>query len=261
MINNSTLVQQISNAPNWSDVQNQQGVASIDYERFFSTLHENSNSLINRAQEYILRNPDFNVLSANAYNPVTEASPNLTEILNKWFVENGTGNTFTLTPVAYTATQRSASGSVNYLNVVVDTLATTISLLNQNFSTTGQFRADALSGQLISLSAIIRNNNAAQAVAPQLSFSANTPGFGVTNGYGWYLQTGFNFINTSIQMPDFEDVNLGSNPYTQFQLNIEDAFGESLDFDIFYLKAEISNLSTPLVVNHILETFTCNTLA
>jgi len=255
-----TIVQNISNPPNWSTVADEQGVASIDYQRLFSSLHANSNSLINRAQEYILRNPDFNVLSSNMYAPVTQASTDLTEIFSKWFVSNGTGNTFTLTPTAYTGTQRSASGSINYLNVQVPVLATPLSLLNQNFSTTGQFRSDSLSGQLISLSAIIRNNNTGQLKSPACSFSANTPGIGMTNGGGIYLQKAFNFINTDIQMPDFGDTDLGSNPYTQFQFNIDNAYSESLDFDIFYLKAELSDLSTPLVVNHILETITCNTL-
>lgn len=257
---NTSIVQQISNPPNWSTVSDESGVASIDYQRLFSSLHSNSNSLINRAQEYILRNPDFNLLSANGYNPVTQASPNLTEIVSKWFVSNGAGNTFSLTPTAYTATQRSASGSVNYLNVVVTTLASTLSLLNQNYSTTGQFRADSLSGQLISLSAIIRNNNLSQLKAPLCSFSANTPGFGVTPGEGIFLQTGLNFLTTNIQMPDFGDTNLGANPYTQFQFNIDNAYSENLDFDIFYLKSEVSDLSTPLIVNHILETITCNAL-
>jgi hypothetical protein len=259
-MSNDTLVRNMSNPPIWSQVSNEQGVASIDYERFFNSTQTNISTLINNAQPYLTINPDFNVLSANNYNPVTDLSPDFTEIVSKWFVDNGLGNTFALTPVAYTNSQRPISGSNNYINVAISNLTTPITLQNQNFSTTGQFRGDTYTGQILTFSTVINNNNVSQAHAPQLRFQAFITNVGTIRGNSFYLKPNLNYISTRLKIPQFNTANLGASPYTQFQLAIEQANNETLNFDIYYLKSELSDSATPLVVNHILETLICQNL-
>jgi hypothetical protein len=259
-MSNNTLVRHMSAPPIWSQVSNKQGVASIDYERFFNATQSNISVLINNAQPYLTVNPDFNVLSANGYNAVTNSSANLTAIVSNWMIDNGTGNVFNIMPVAYTDSQRPISGSNNYINAQVTTLNTPITLINQNYSTTGQFRGDTYTGQTLTFSTVINNNNVSQSHAPELQFQAYLSNIGTIAGNTFYLQPNLNYIRTTLQIPQFNTQDFGSNPYTQFQVAINAANNENLNFDIYYFKTELSDSATPLVVNHILEQLVCQNL-
>ncbi len=255
-----TIVNQISQQPFQSDVliPNSPKV-SIDYQRFFDDLYTNAASVQNRAFQCQTRNPDFNILSANAYNPVTQASPQDTEIVAKWFVHNGGGaNAFTFTPVAFGATEVSVTGSNNYLTVNVTSINQALYLWNQNYSTTGQFNGgNFYSNKTLMFSSIIDNTGNDRT---QIRYSAMLGNYQEVKSGIIVLQPGINLIATSIQIPDLSGINLGPNPYMQPRLNIEAISSVSSTFDLYYVKAEVSNLASPLLVDHLLEILACNLL-
>ena len=132
----TSIIDRLSEIPNESSViQDGSNVVSIPYERFLHDLQTNGSSLQKRAFNYLTRNPDFNLLSANGTNPVTQASPNDTEILDKWFVQNGGGgNTFTFTPTAFGATTPSITGSLYHLGMEISALDSPLYLYNQELT-------------------------------------------------------------------------------------------------------------------------------
>jgi len=59
-------------------------------------------------------------------------------------------------------------------------------------------------------------------------------------------------IAETMELPTLMDTTLaGQN--TQFRFNIKDLNGGTADFDVYYIKAEMSNLATPLNIDHTLE--------
>jgi|WetSurMetagenome_2_1015567.scaffolds.fasta_scaffold45855_3 hypothetical protein len=235
---------------------------SFPYEGFFNAVKEKVSSFNGRAFDSILRNPDFNILSANGTAPVTPAQGSNYELVSNWFLMNSdAANNYVITPTAYTTIPPFGSGSNYYLNVSIPSLNTPFYFYNKNYSTTGQFISSSqTSGQTVTCSAVIKNNTAEQ---QKVRFSALLNGTSqLIKGGGVFLQPDtYNLISTSIDIPDIKNSVSDPSAYTQFQFSFENDYGTPMDMDIYYLKTEISDLSTPLQVNHILEQLICSNLS
>ena len=255
----NTIFPPISQIPLWSDIANDGKKSGQDYERFFNEIYSNVGTLQRRQFAGFLANPDFNLLSANVLNPVTELSANNTEIVDKWFVFNAGGtNAFTLTPTAYSSAQNSDTGSLYYLNCSITNINTDFYLYNQNYSTTNQFNSTTkYSNKTVTFSALI--NNIAGDVT-KLRFSAFANGYGLIESEGIFLTDGLNAISTTLFLPDFAGNNFGVEPWVQFRLNFVEIYSALSQFDIYYIKAEFSNQASYLEINHILEEIYCNAL-
>ncbi len=225
-----------------------------EFEKFFNNLKNNTQSLINRSFPCELINPDFGILSANGTNPVTEADGTNFELVANWYIETGVGNAYTMTPTAYTNIPLSGTGSNYYLNLNIPTLNDYLYLYNLNYSLTNEFNSlSKYNGQTITFSSVIKNNDAT--VRPKIRFSAYIDGYGDVQGSGVYLEPdAYNLMSTSLKIPDLRDQVIAGEQ-VQFRFNIEDLNGGTADFDIYYLKAELSNYATPLTVNHVFEQF------
>lgn len=275
---NGKIVNQISNVPYQSNVltfrektvpDDSNGDArklsnklTFAFEGFLNSVYRSASSLLNRSFPCILLNPDFNILSANGLSPVTPAQGSDYEVISNWFLINGGGaNDYTITPTLYTQIQYAGTGSRYYLNVQVPTLDSPLYLYNLNYSLTNQFNSvGAYNRKKITFSAIIRNNSTEDQKV-RFSMYINPTGETV-QGRGIFLQPGMiNEIATTIDVPDLNNVDISTDAYAQFQFNIEDIYGQPMDMDIFYLKAELSNYATPLEVNHILENLLCTNLS
>lgn len=235
------------------------GKVGREYQKFFNSLRVNTASLVNRSFPSELVNPDFGILSANGTNPVTEADGTNFELVSNWFIETGVGNTYTMTPTAFTQIPFRGTGSNYFLNINVSDLNDFLYLYNLNYSLTDQFNSlSKYNAQRVTFSTVIKNNS--MTVRPKIRFSANIDGYGDVQGAGIYLNAdSYDLISTSIQLPDLRD-QLIAGENVQFRFNLEDLNGGTTDFDIYYLKAELSNFATPLTVNHVFEEFMCNNL-
>lgn len=277
---NGTIIQPISDLPfnskvinfynsslNKNDKDSENDAAkmhngvSFAYEGFFTAIQEKTQSLNERSFNCLLRNPDFNILSANGITPITPAQGSDYEMVSNWYVSNNDLlNNYTITPVNYSSIPPFGTGSNYYLNVSIPTLASPFYFYNKNYSTTGQFISSSqTNGQTVACSSIIKNNTN---VRQKVRFSAFLNGSGDTvSGDGVFLEPdSYNLISTNIEIPDIKGTTSGASAYTQFRLNFENNYGAAMDMDIFYLKTEISNLSTPLQLNHILEQLICSNL-
>jgi hypothetical protein len=234
---------------------------SFPYEGFFNTIKQKAESINNRAFDCILRNPDFNILSANGAAPVTPAQGTDYEMVSNWFVANTDGaNNYVITPTAYPTIPPFGTGSNYFLNVSIPTLNSPFYFYNKNYSTTGQFISSSqTSGQNVTFSAVIKNNTLEQ---QKVRFSAYLNGESqLIQGQGIFLQPdSYNLIATSLAIPDMKDDVSDMNAFTQFQFSFENDYGTPMDMDIYYLKTEISDLATPLQLNHVLEQLICSNL-
>ncbi len=265
---NGDIVKQITNVPYNSPVisqntsnlgnnssQDDSNQLSFNHEGFQQSLFNSCVSLNNRQFDGLFLNPNFNLLSSNGTTPVTPAQGTNYEVVKKWFLTNGGGlNNYVITPMTYPMVGFSSTGSLYYLNLLINAQDSPLSLYNLNynsaFDSIGQ-----LSGQYVSFSTIIANNNNN---SPALSFSTFISNYGNIPGGQIYLQPNtINLINTTTQIPDLTGTAYGSSPYAQMQLNIDDIDGGA-NFDIAYLKSELSDTASPLTVNPFIQQLICS---
>lgn len=235
---------------------------SFPYEGFFNAVKEKIESFNNRSFDCILRNPDFNILSSNGTAPVTPTQGSNYELVSNWYLMNGDmSNNYIITPTAYPSIPPFGTGSNYYLNVSIPTLSSPFYFYNKNYSSSGQFISSSqTSGQTITFSSVIKNNTSEQ---QKVRFSAYINGTSqLIKGGGVFLQPdSYNLISTSLDIPDVKTSVSDTSAFTQFQFSFENDYGTPMDMDIYYLKTEISNLSTPLQLNHVLEQLICSNLS
>lgn len=241
-----------------------EGTLSTEWEHFHNDIFNNTSSLSNRGLNVpipLLRNPDFNILSANNYDPVTPLEGSDYEVVGNWFLVNGGGtNDYTITPTAWNSTDNSPTGSLNYINVDITTQDSPLYFYNVNYSTDSpqQFNGAAkYNGQIVTMSMVYRNNTDNEI---QCQFTTDTPGYGLTHSAQFTLKNTRNFIAARLLFPNFDGTSLTPPYLTQFRFNISNIFETAANFDIIYLKTEISNVATPLQIDHTLEQLICNAL-
>lgn len=250
----------LSNLPINTPIVSDTGKFSFEGESFNNDVYINLNSIMSRSFPSFLYNPDFNILGAGGYTPVTQADGTDAELVSNWFIASGGGtNTYTITPTAYTPTEKSPSGSLNYLNVDIANQDSALYFYNINYPSVAQFNAASkYNGQLLALSVGYRNNSGN---AIKVNFTADVPTLGAIASQAFTLKPDAFFASGSIQIPNLEGVNLGANPYIQFRLNIQSTYGLPANFDLLYIKGEISNTPTLLEFDHVLEQLRCQNLA
>jgi hypothetical protein len=235
---------------------------SPNYLGFFTDLYNAVNSGTFRGQTGVLRNPDFNLLSANGLDPVTPLEGSDFEFVKMWYVVTGGGsNDYVLKANPYSQVGYSPSGSNYFMSIVVIDLDEPLYFYNLNYSLTNQFDSvGKYSGKDITFSAILKNNVENGDEAPSISFSAFINGADEFRTAGIILQNGYNEIAESIQLPDLFGTEYDADPYIQFRLNIDGIGTNGLDIALAYIKAEISDSATQLEVDHTLEKIICDAL-
>jgi len=250
----------LSSLPINSKIVDDNGKMSIERERYDNEIFQAVNSLYNRGFNSFIYNPDFNLLGAGGYTPITQADGSDVETVSNWYVVNGGGtNAYIITPTPYPFANKSPSGSLNFLNVKVSALDAPLYLYNLNYSTGAQQfnAATKYNGQQLAFSIAYRNNTLE---ATELSVSATIPNIGTVETAPLYLEPSRFFVSNLLKIPDMEDIDLGPNPVVQFRVNINNLFGMPADFDLFYIKGEVGSSPTSLQFDHILEQLRCQNL-
>lgn len=255
-----TPLNRLSKLPINSPVVDSEDKLSIERERYDNEIFKSVNSLSNRGFDSFLYNPDFNLLGAGGYTPITQADGSDVETVSNWYVVTGGGaNAYTIVPTAYPFANKSPSGSLNFLNVKVASLDSPLYLYNLNYSTGAQQfnAATKYNGQQLAFSIAYRNNTTE---ATELSISAAIPNVGVVESPPFYLDVGKFFVANRLLIPDLGDIDLGADPVIQFRVNVNNLFGVPADFDLFYIKGEVGGTPTSLQFDHILEQLRCQNL-
>lgn len=228
---------------------------SKNYEIYLNSVGKNVGSLNKRCFNCELRNPDFNFLTTSGTTPITNLDPSNTEVVKNWFAVFGGGNTFSITPTAYTTNGNFGTGSRYYLNLNVSNLVSEIQLYNLNYNNLSNSRAK-YSNQTVSLSGIILNK---LANFPQISFTASDNSGVIAETTNIVLQPGYNLLNIQMQIPDLSGSVADVSDPLIFNTNLKKTDG-TCDTDIYYLKSEISDSASPLIIDHNLENLLINSL-
>jgi hypothetical protein len=250
----------LSNLPLNSKTVDASQKLTVERERFDNDTFQTTDSLANRSFPSFLYNPDFNILGSGGYTPITQGDGTDVQLVSNWYLSNGGGtNAYTITPTPYPSGDKSPSGSLNYLNFNVTSMDSPLYLYNLNYSTGAQQfnAASKYNGQLLSLSMAYRNNTANSI---KVRFSADIPVLGESPSYAFTLQPDSFFSGVNIQIPNLGATNLGTNPKIQFRFKLENLYGAPVNFDLFYLKGEVSDSPTLLQFDHILEQLRCQNL-
>jgi len=228
---------------------------SKNYELYLNSMGANVGSLNKRCFNCEFRNPDFNFLTTAGTTPITNLDPSDTEIVKNWFAVFGGGNTFSITPTAYTTNGYYGTGSRYYLNLNVSNLVSEIQLYNLNYNNYSNSIAK-YSNQIVSLSGIFLNN---LTNFPEISFTASDNTGILAETPSIVLEPGYNLVNIQMQIPDLSEESADvSNPLI-FNTNLKKTDG-TCDTNIYYLKSEISDSASPLIIDHNLENLLINSL-
>lgn len=230
------------------------------WEGFFRQIGANTNSLIQRQNPSQLLNSNFNILSANSTLPVTPAQGSNYELVKQWYLVNGGGtNNYTITPTAYTNV---ASGLSNYyLNVQIPTQDSPLYLYNLNYSLTSQFNSiAAINQQPVTFSWSIINN-LSNVAGMQFSVALST-GAEYLSKFIYLTQgRGPNGDNSLTLDPiDLTGDAYSPSDIAQFRVYFSQVSNSPIDLNVAYIKAELSEMPSPLEINPVLESYLCTNL-
>jgi hypothetical protein len=215
------------------------------WEPWFTDVHRNLTNRNFLYSPHLNINPDFNWSRTVGNTPTTADG----EFVEKWNVK-ANGMTFAITPTFYTSTAKSSdSGSERYVNVV-------ISVPNSNDFEIYQTEANKISKyqeKKITFSAKIYNNGAA-AVKAKFYVGFDTDNNGTDDESATskiiYLKQGMNDIMALVETPEISIDNQANT--IGYKLLLVDIPG-TVNLDVYFIKLEFAEVSTNLVVNHVLE--------
>ena len=230
-------------------VDSSNGKLASQFEIFMTRVNENANQLMAVPSSALTLNPDFNFTRTKGTTPTTQADGDDAEFVEQWNVVGATGgNTYTITPTAYTLPAENLTGSKFFVNVNISAMPNApIYFYNVNYSSDFD-TAILYQRRQIALSMQINNNLSTQ---PLVRFRAVTDiSNQTTTGRALYIKPGLTNVGDTLDLPELD---AASGDFTQLQLVIEDLGGPSADIDLKYIKAEIGSNSYNLGVNHTLE--------
>lgn len=250
MSNAQDIRQNVSFLQTKSPVVTPELFVSEGYQRWFNQVRVNLNDIINRGDDGLLLNPDFNWCRVNGTTPTTQADGDDYQFIEQWAVFGATNNTYTITPTAYTQNETNPSGSKYFPNFNISSLMDDFYIYNINYSPDFNL-AQKFENNVVALSMQITNKTPNKI---SMRFGAKIEG--ITDeimGEGLTIASGIGKYFTTIKIPSLRGLGASPNAYAQFRLHIERLGSTSTNFDLNYIKAEIASLATNINVNHIAQ--------
>lgn len=212
---------------------------------WFNALHRSSISRDSLINNHLVLNPDFHWSRTNGNNPTTSDG----EFVEQWSVSSE-GMGFIISPFDYSTTQfNSQSGSQRYVNIVINAANSNkfhiyqrqkqgVSLL-QNKDVTFSFAAKS-------------NTLGAIRAKFRIDFDLNNDG---TSDYfaeskEFLIEEGFNKKFITLRCPQINDEN--PNNHIWYDLILSSVVSGT-NFDLFFIKPELTGYNSPLYVDHTLE--------
>lgn len=227
------------------------GIPTDTSQRWFSQIQVNLNDVIQRGDDGLLLNPDFNWCRTNGTTPTTQADGDDYSFIEQWAVFGATGNNYTITPTAYPSDSANPSGSKYFSNFNISTLANEFYIYNINYN--GNFnQAQKFQSNTSALSMQLTNHG-----DNSLFMRFGVKIQGITDeimGKRLTIQPGKGKYFTTIAIPALKGSTAASNAYAQFRLHVEPIPADkTANFDLNYVKSEIASLATNINVNHIAQ--------
>lgn len=212
-----------------------------DFDLYLQNNFEYLKALRNIAMPSEIIEPDFSVLSAKGLNPTTEVDGDNTEFIGSWFVVGASVATYIITPTQYAANSGVRSASQYYTNMVVNSLVgSPLYLYQRQLNTIRKYQTSFLTFSLD-----IENNNSLPFAMRLDVFTFLDPSNYVTSSANFAIEEGREQLSATVQLPSIENEPVGAAPYTEFRLQILDLPAGGIDFNLYLLKAEFGEISTP----------------
>lgn len=226
-------------------------IGTQSYQRWMKQVNLNMNDLAQRGDDGLLINPDFNWCRVNGTTPTTQADGDNFQFIEQWAVFGATGNTYTITPTAYVDDAAdNPSGSKFYPNFNLSALTEAFYIYNINYSPDFNL-AQKFQNNTVALSMQMTNNQLAPLT---MRFKAKIEGItDEIEGQAITIRPGAGKYYTTLPIPSLSGTMASSNAYIQFRLYLEDMGDITADYNINYIKSEISSLATNINVNHVAQ--------
>jgi hypothetical protein len=210
--------------------------------KFLNDQHQGLNSLRFLKNDSVLTNSDFNTLSAAGLTPTTQADGDNFEFIGDWFVFGASNADYTITPTVYPANSTVKSASAHYVDAVVTSHnGDAFYFYQRQTATVRKYQKDYFTY------GINIKNNQNKAIKVRLDiFTFYDPTSKLTTGKPIYLQPGNNLIASTLLTDTLDGITVGAGNYTEFRFNFIDLFDGTADIEMYQLKCEPGQISTPL---------------
>lgn len=215
------------------------------WQYWFNMLHRVVHSHENLVNSHLVLNPDFNWSRTTGNTPVTADG----EFVEEWYVAAG-GMGFTISPFDYSSTQYSSqSGSQRFINVNISSANSNEFHIYQR----NKKGVSALQNKDVTFSFAAKSNTVGAIRAKfRIEFDLNNDGIAdySVESKGFTIEPGFNKKFITLRCPEIAAES--SNNYILYALTLYSVVSNT-NFDLFYIKPELTGYDSPLYVDHTLE--------
>ena len=259
MTNKNNFDTRITEAPIYSPIQIEkrdplthvpsQQITS-DWQKYTDQIHQQVASTNYYGYPSLCLNSNFYWNRAIA-TPVTQADGDNAFFSEKWQIFGASNATYTLTRTTFPANNEDNSGSIYYINVDV-------SAWNGNDLYFFQKQDGAQFLRLyqnrnIYLSTKIDNSQTDLDSMNFEIFVYYDTGSETYQSAIFHLEEGINYVAGQIQLPFLDTASIGGSPYIEFRLRFNNLNDGTADFNLIYIKAEMSDSPTPFYMDAALE--------
>ncbi len=213
-----------------------------DHYKFFNSVNSALNGLTSVRNPTILNDSNFATLSAKGLSPTVPGDGNDTEFIGNWFVFGAAAADYTITPTTYPANSTIKSSSDYYVhNVVTSANGNPFYFYQKQTGTVRKYQQDYLTYGLL-----IKNNQNKAIKLRMDIYTFYDPTSELKKGSTFFLQPGLNNLTATLQTDSLNNIAVGSGNYTAFSLNFLDLIDGTADIEVYQIKCEFGQISTPL---------------
>lgn len=229
--------------------QQEQSVKS-EWQKWLQQVHNYVSANESYGNPSVLLNSDF-YWNDGVTSPIDQGDGNGAFFSEKWQVQGAAVALYTLTRTTISGNSSDNIGSLYYMNVDVTSYSGTVGDLYLYQQQDGSQFLRRYQNRTINMSAKIVNNGTTSIDLRYQLYYFYDPTDTVTPFQTGTLQIkpGLNEISSALKIPLIGSTSIGASPYIQFRLVIT----QVCNFDLYYLKAEMSDLPSVLYVDHALE--------
>lgn len=233
-----------------SDKANLSNKTQPDWQKWFQQVHNTVAETNYSGNPSQLLNSDFN-FNRSIANPVTQADGSGAFFSEKWQVFGAANAAYTLTKANFTGNESDQTGSTTYVNVNVSAWNGGEFFFYQRFD--GEQFLRRFQNRNIFMSTKLVNNGSETIVVKFVVNSFYDPEQDNFEKGVIHLAPGENYSSTHIVTQSVSPNSVGASPLVQFKFEFVDLPGGTADFDLIYIKGEIADSPTPLLIDHFLE--------
>lgn len=259
MTNKNNFDTRITPAPIYTLVQNQytdpisqnsSQKIHPDWQKWYQAIHNQVSSTNYYGYPSLCLNSNF-YWNRGVSSPVTQADGDGAFFSEKWQVHGASAANYTLTQTTFNGDNEDNSGSNTYINVSVSSWNGNSFYLYQRQSGAQFLRL--YQNRNMQLSAkIINNQNDLDSFYFEVYYYYDT-GTDRYESAVFNLDSGINYVSAEIDIPLIGPQSIGATPYVEFRFVFNNLNNNTADFDLIYIKAEMSDMPTPLYVDAALE--------